>query len=82
MLSVADGACSGTALRLRQRVGFALESLGLSHPRLDVWREHRRRGSLLVLVPGEPFSSEYSERWSISTKAPAPVLALLTGSCD
>lgn len=55
---------------IRQRVGFISESLGLSHPRFDVWASESVRGGSSKLVSSAPFSSDYSERWNISLNAP------------
>lgn len=54
---------------VRQRVGFVAESLGLSHPRFEVWANESVRGGSSKLVSSAPFSSEYSERWNISLNA-------------
>lgn len=61
---------------MRQRVGFVCEQLGLQHPKFARWKESLRRGSSMKLHPGEPFSSTYSEEWSLSLNVP---LSLLDG---
>ncbi len=59
---------------LRQRAGFVLEELGLSHPQIEEWRESARRGGSSKLVASAPYSSAYSERWNLSINAPIDVL--------
>jgi predicted transcriptional regulator of viral defense system len=59
---------------LRQRAGYILEELGLSHPALESWRQTARRGGSNKLVGTEPYSSTYSERWSLSLNAPVAAL--------
>lgn len=54
---------------IRNRVGFIAESLGLSHPRFDVWARESVRGGSSKLVSSAPFSSDYSKRWNISLNA-------------
>jgi predicted transcriptional regulator of viral defense system len=51
---------------LRQRVGFILEELGLSHPRVEEWREVAHRGGSSKLLASAPYSPRYSERWNLS----------------
>jgi predicted transcriptional regulator of viral defense system len=51
---------------MRQRVGFLCERLDLHHPRFGQWKKNLRRGSSMKLHPSEPFSSEFSEEWSLS----------------
>ena len=63
---------------LRQRVGFILEELGLSHPRIEAWHAMARRGGSSKLVPSAPYSPHYSERWNLSLNA--PLAALRDGS--
>jgi predicted transcriptional regulator of viral defense system len=62
---------------LRQRVGFLLEALGLSHPRLGVWKQRLLRGGSLKLVPSEPYAPEFSAEWNLSLNVPSSVLAEL-----
>lgn len=64
---------------LRQRVGYLMESLGLAHPVLEHWQRHARRGGSSKLVGSQPYSSTYSERWSLSLNAPIDALGLPAG---
>jgi len=59
---------------LRQRVGFILESLQLTHPALDVWRARAHRGGSSRLVGSRPFASSFDERWNRSLNASVDVL--------
>ena len=59
---------------LRQRVGFVLDRLGLSHPALEQWRSSAKRGGSSRLVGAEPFAPTYDERWNISINAPTEAL--------
>lgn len=54
---------------LRQRVGYVLEKLGFSDPRLDLWTEKAQRGGSSKLLAGAPFEPAFSERWKISLNA-------------
>lgn len=54
---------------LRQRVGFILEELGISHPRLEQWASQAARGGSSRLVTSQPYNSNYSERWNLSLNA-------------
>lgn len=54
---------------LRQRTGFILEELGLSHPRIEEWHGMARRGGSSKLMAANPYSSHYSERWNLSLNA-------------
>jgi predicted transcriptional regulator of viral defense system len=63
---------------LRQRTGFILEELGLSHPRIEGWQGMARRGGSSKLVAANPYSSHYSERWNLSLNA--SIAALHDGS--
>lgn len=54
---------------LRQRVGFVLEELGISHPLLDQWASQASRGGSSKLVTSKPYDSNYSERWNLSLNA-------------
>ena len=65
---------------LRQRVGYLLESMGLSHPRLDAWREQLVRGGSVKLLASADYSSCFNERWNLSLNVPEPVLAELQES--
>jgi predicted transcriptional regulator of viral defense system len=55
---------------LRQRAGFLLEQLHLSHPALERWTTLARRGGSSKLNGGAPFASSYSGRWQLSINAP------------
>lgn len=59
---------------LRQRAGFILEELGLSHPRIAEWQSMARRGGSSKLVASAPYSPHFSERWSLSLNAPVTAL--------
>ena|SRR5215217_1686306 len=59
---------------LRQRVGYVLDQIGLTHPRLEQWRAASHRGGSSRLVGSEPFASTYDERWNLSLNAPVNVL--------
>jgi predicted transcriptional regulator of viral defense system len=59
---------------LRQRVGYILESLQITHAILESWQEHAHRGGSSRLVGSRPFSSTFDERWNISLNAPVDVL--------
>ena len=59
---------------LRQRAGFIMEELGLHHPALEEWVKLAKRGGSSRLVGGEPFASQFSERWKLSINAPVGVL--------
>jgi len=62
---------------LRQRAGYLIEAIGLSHQALERWQDIKQRGSTLRLLPGEPFDPTYSERWNLSLNAPSELLSLL-----
>ena len=62
---------------LKQRVGFVLEALGVTHQKFDNWATKAARGSSAVLVAGEPFCSEFSERWKISLNCSSSELSIL-----
>lgn len=59
---------------LRQRVGFTIEALGLSHARLDEWAGSSVRGGSARLVASETFAPQHSERWNLSLNAPESIL--------
>jgi predicted transcriptional regulator of viral defense system len=59
---------------LRQRVGYILEQIGLSHPRLDHWSSTSHRGSSSRLVGSEPFASIFDARWNLSLNGPVETL--------
>jgi len=62
---------------LRQRVGFLLEALGRTHPRLDEWRRGLHRGGSNKFVSSQPYSETYSAKWNLSLNVPPSVLAIL-----
>ena len=64
---------------LRQRVGFILERLRMSHPILDKWATKSVRGSSARLFADLEFSPEFSERWNLSLNVPDAVLSELGG---
>jgi predicted transcriptional regulator of viral defense system len=64
---------------LRQRVGFLLEKLGRTHPRLQEWRHDMQRGGSVKLVASKPYSDTYSTEWNLSLNVPSSVLAILEG---
>lgn len=59
---------------LRQRVGFILEELGLSHPRLAIWQTRANRGGSSKLSASEPYAATFNERWNLSLNAPTDPL--------
>ena len=59
---------------LRQRVGFVLETLGLTHEALDRWRAGAKRGGSSRLCASAPYATTFSERWSLSLNAPIDFL--------
>ena len=59
---------------LRQRVGFLLETLGISHKALDRWQALAGRGGSSKLLASAPYANEFSERWNLSLNAPIEAL--------
>lgn len=59
---------------LRQRVGFVLDELGLSHPEVEKWRTKANRGGSSKLLSSAPFAPTYSERWNLSINFPVSSL--------
>jgi predicted transcriptional regulator of viral defense system len=59
---------------LRQRVGYVMDQIGLSHPKLETWRGASHRGGSSRLVGSEPFASTFDERWNLSLNAPVEIL--------
>lgn len=59
---------------LRQRVGFVMDQLGLTHPRLESWRASTHRGGSSRFVGSEPFASTFDERWNLSINVPVGAL--------
>lgn len=67
---------------LYQRVGFVLETMGLTHPQFLSWREnHVQRGGSRVLDPERPFSGgRFDERWALSINHPVSILEQMDAS--
>jgi hypothetical protein len=60
---------------LYQRLGYVMETLGLTHPRLERWkREEVVRGGSRVLDPDRPYAPTYSEDWALSLNHPTAIL--------
>lgn len=59
---------------LRQRVGFILDRMNLSHPSVEAWRAHAARGGSSRLLASAPYAPAYSERWNLSINTPAIAL--------
>ncbi|MGH2530832.1 MAG: type IV toxin-antitoxin system AbiEi family antitoxin domain-containing protein [Thermomicrobiales bacterium] len=59
---------------LRQRVGYVLDQIGLSHPLVEKWRDSSHRGGSSRLVASAPFASTFDERWNLSLNAPVDLL--------
>ena len=55
---------------LRQRVGFIMDNLKLSHPILEEWRRNKKRGGSSKLLASAPYSPDYDESWDLSINAP------------
>jgi predicted transcriptional regulator of viral defense system len=62
---------------LRQRAGFILEQLHLTHPVFQDWANSSVRGSSAKLIANLDFSSTFSERWRLSINVPDTALAQL-----
>ena len=62
---------------LRQRVGYLIEALGLSHVALERWRERLLRGSSVRLIPSAAYSPHFSARWNLSLNVDEAAIALL-----
>ena len=61
---------------LRQRVGFILDELGLTHPSVEAWRSsYAQRGGSSKLLASAPYAPTYSERWSLSINVPVTALS-------
>ena len=54
---------------LRQRVGFILDELHLSHPILEEWRLQSQRGGSSKLLGSAPYSPNYNKSWNLSINA-------------
>jgi predicted transcriptional regulator of viral defense system len=59
---------------LKQRAGFLLEELGLSHERFEIWSRHSHRGGSSKLDGAAPFAPQFSERWNLSLNAPVDLV--------
>jgi predicted transcriptional regulator of viral defense system len=59
---------------LRQRTGFILEEMGLTHPAIDAWLASSPRGESGRLDANEPYSAEINPRWNLSVNAPLGAL--------
>jgi predicted transcriptional regulator of viral defense system len=63
---------------LRQRAGFVLDKLHLTHPALSKWRVQARRGGSSKLLSSAPYSSpegpRFSADWNLSLNASIDVL--------
>jgi len=57
---------------LRNRVGYALDRIGMTDPRIEAWAAAAVRGSSNKFVATEPFSAEHDPRWQMSINAPVP----------
>ena len=62
---------------LRQRVGFILERLEVTHPILQEWASRSVRGSSAKLFANLDFSPTFSERWNLSINVSDAVLSEL-----
>jgi predicted transcriptional regulator of viral defense system len=62
---------------MRQRVGFIIEKMGLSHPKLADWKTALARGGSLKLLAAAPYAPEFSAEWNLSLNVPSAVLAEL-----
>jgi predicted transcriptional regulator of viral defense system len=60
---------------LRQRVGFLLEQMQVTHPILQDWAKSSVRGSSAKLIANLDFSPIYSERWNLSINVPETILS-------
>ena len=59
---------------LRQRVGYILDQLGRTHPRVEEWRHQAQRGGSSRLHGAAPYAPVYDQDWSLSLNAPVDVL--------
>ena len=68
-LIIAEVEQHGTAID-KVRAGYVLEErCGLSDPVFAHWQQHAARGGSRKLVPNQPYSSTYSEKWCLSLNA-------------
>lgn len=65
---------------LRQPVGYLLEKLGRTHPRLEEWRHGLQRGGSVKLVASSPYAETFSAEWNLSLNVPPSVLAIIEGN--
>ena len=62
-------------LILYQRAGFVMETLGLSHPRFEVWKAEKvARGGSRVLDSDGDYAPEFDEGWALSINHPVSIL--------
>lgn len=64
---------------LRQRAGFIMDTLGISHPIFKQWQQQAKRGGSSKLVSSAPYSSadggpQYSEAWNLALNVPITAL--------
>jgi len=59
---------------LRQRVGYVLEEMGMSHPVLEEWSRTSKRGGSSKLIASLPYVPTYSERWNLSINTSTSIL--------
>lgn len=64
---------------LRQRAGFIMDTLGISHPILKQWQQQAKRGGSSKLVSSAPYSRaddgpRYSEAWNLALNTPITAL--------
>jgi predicted transcriptional regulator of viral defense system len=62
---------------MRQRAGYVIESLGLAHPRLAVWKGELARGGSMRLLASAPYAADFSPDWNLSLNVPPAVLSEL-----
>ncbi len=69
---------------LRQRVGFIIDTLGISHPILKQWQRLAKRGGSSKLLGSAPYSTgdgvaQFSEEWKLAINAPITALQAAEG---
>ncbi|MHB8576289.1 MAG: type IV toxin-antitoxin system AbiEi family antitoxin domain-containing protein, partial [Dehalococcoidia bacterium] len=62
------------SVSLRQRIGFLLEAMELTHPTLNAWAARAQRRPRAALQPGVMIDSETNSRWNLSINAPIDAL--------
>lgn len=62
------------ASELRQRAGFILEEMGVSHPAIDAWSARSPWSESSRLDANEPYSPEINPRWNLSLNVPLAAL--------